>query len=229
MPAERFFYDKIFKKNETLTIEGEEAQHLRVMRVHTGDVVELINGRGQLAQASLTASYKGKTDLCISQIIESPMPTDFLILCLAMPHFNRLEWIVEKGTELGVSAFWIFPGDLSEKKGLSKQQSVRLRHLMIAAIKQCGRLDLPPVLMKEPLDKWTPPKGTLLFGDTDPKAPGLAPPYSSPIYFFSGPERGFGQKEIDLFHRWKALGVSLHSNILRTDTAPIAAAAILTR
>jgi len=227
MPSERFFYDKPLREKKTLTIEGEEAQHLRVMRVNIGDEIEVINGKGQLAKASVIEFHKGKVDLLATQVFDSPLREESLILCLALPRFNRLEWVIEKGAELGVSAFWVFPGDLSEKKELSEPQSVRLRHLLIAAIKQCGRLDLPAITLKEPLAKWVRPQGTSLFGDTDPKAPRIATPYPHPIYFFSGPEKGFSQKELDLFHRWEAKGVSLHRNILRADTAPIAAAAIL--
>ena len=228
MPSERFFYDSPFQAKEPLIIEGDEVQHLRVMRLHVGDRIEMVNGKGQLAIASITATHNHKMDILIESVFETASSKDSLILCLSLPLFNRLEWVIEKGTELGVAAFWLFPGELSEKKTLSQNQFSRLRHLSIAAIKQCGRLDLPLIELKEPLVKWMPPKGSLLFGDTHRNAPRLAPPYPSPIYFFSGPEKGFSHKEIALFHEWKAQGVSLNRNILRADTAPIAAASILT-
>jgi 16S rRNA (uracil1498-N3)-methyltransferase len=227
MPAERFFHDALFSEGKSLAIGRDEAQHLRVMRIDAGDQIELVNGKGQLAKASIITARKDRIDLLVESVSESSPPKDRLVLCLAIPLFNRLEWVIEKGTELGVAAFWLFPGDLSEKKTLSQHQSTRLHHLSIAALKQCGRLDLPPIECKEPLAKWSPPKGSLLFGDTDPNAPPIRPPYPEPIYFFSGPEKGFSRKETASFHDWNAKGVSLNRNILRADTAPIVAAAIL--
>jgi len=230
MPAERFFYNNLLKDNQTITLTGEEATHLlKVMRTQPGDVVEIINGKSQLAHARLKNASKTSAELFIEKLVEQPHPKEGLILCIAMPKFNRLEWIIEKGTELGVIAFWLFDGDLSEKTSLSEQQHLRLNHLAISALKQCGRLDLPSIELKKPLAQWEVPQGTLLFGDTLIDAQPIAASYPLPIYFFSGPEKGFGKKELDLLNKWKAKGVSLNRNILRADTAPIAAAAILGR
>jgi len=133
MPAERFFYEGSLKKNETIALTGEEATHLlKVMRTQPGELVELINGKSQLAFARLQKSDKTSAELLIEKLIEQPQPKEGLILCVAMPKFNRIEWIIEKGTELGVFAFWLFDGELSEKTSLSKQQHLRLNHLAIS-------------------------------------------------------------------------------------------------
>lgn len=228
MPAERFFYPDLLHNRQTISLKGEEAFHLlKVMRKKQGEPVELINGKSQLALARLEKSSKDEALLFVEKLIESPAPRIGLILCIALPKLNRIEWIIEKGTELGVFAFWLFPGEQSEKPTLSDHQLHRLEHLAISALKQCGRLDLPAIEMKKPLSQWQKPTGTLLFGDTSNQAPRIAASYPLPIFFFTGPEKGFSKKELDLLKAWKATGVSLHSNILRADTAPIAAAAIL--
>jgi 16S rRNA (uracil1498-N3)-methyltransferase len=224
MPAERFFYNNLLKETQMISLGEEETFHLlKVMRTKPGELVEIINGQSQLGYARL----KEHGQLYIERLIEQPVPKEGLILCVAMPKFNRIEWIIEKGTELGVVAFWLFEGDLSEKSSLSEQQRLRLSHLAISAIKQCGRLDLPKIELKPPLAKWQKPQGTLLFGDTSENASPIHFSYQLPIYFFSGPEKGFGKKELDLLNKWEAKGVSLNRNILRADTAPIVAAAIL--
>ncbi|MBS3903818.1 MAG: 16S rRNA (uracil(1498)-N(3))-methyltransferase [Simkania sp.] len=228
MPAERFFTHLPFTQGATIFLEGTEAFHLvRVMRARVGDEIELVNGKGQLAQATLKAILKEHAELTLGSIHQAPMATPSFILCIALPRFPRLEWIIEKGTELGADAFYLFPGELSEKTTLSTQQVKRLHLLSIAALKQCGRLDLPEVVLKPPLSQWDQPPGVLLFGDTCPGAPLLSAIKEHPVLFFSGPEAGFSSKELRLFAHWQAQGVSLHRNILRADTAPIAAAAIL--
>lgn len=228
MPAERFFTDLPLKKREKVLLEGEEAFHMvRVMRVRVGDDIELINGKGLLATATVLTAHKESVELSLNDVQSQPLPPPALILCIALPRFPRLEFIIEKGTELGTNAFWFFSGERSEKEALSDHQSTRLRHLAIAAIKQCGRLDLPEIALKPSLNKWSKPDGVLFFGDTRPQAPPLTPSAKHPVFFFSGPESGFSPSEIALLESWHAKGVSLHKNILRADTAPIVAAARL--
>jgi 16S rRNA (uracil1498-N3)-methyltransferase len=146
---------------------------------------------------------------------------------------NHLEWIIEKGTELNATEFWLFPGRLSEKGELSGNQQERLLHLALAAMKQCGRLDLPSIVLKPPLLQWGAIEGTLFFGDTAQEAPFLwevphLKPAKPPVVFFVGPEKGFDKKEhAHLTEGMGARGVRVHRNILRTETAPLTALSIL--
>ncbi len=232
MPAERFFIDTLMENGQKIEVSGEEFSHLKVMRVDIGDTLELINGRHLLAHASVEKIEKHAALLNITQIEERAPLIPTLTLCIALPRFNHLEWIAEKATELGASALWLFPGDRSEKTNVSEQQLFRLRNLMIAAIKQCGRLDLPVIEIHPALHAWHyPPKGSLFFGDVSPSAPLLAhhlPPSDTPIFFFTGPEKGFSIKEqLLLENAWHARGVSLHPYTLRTETAPILATGLI--
>ncbi len=234
MPHNRYFLDEPFQENATVVLAGDELHHLsRVARARTGDRVEMVNGRGQLAKADLIALKKDEAKLHLVQISEgSPQKTP-LILAQALPRMNLLEWIIEKGTELGVSAFWLFPGMLSEKEQLSEAQSARLTHLSIAAMKQCGRLDLPKIACKPPLLKWAPISGTPLFGDAQEDAPylwelHLALPLPAPVVLFIGPESGFHSKECEFLQNClKAKGMRLHSNTLRAETASLSALSII--
>jgi 16S rRNA (uracil1498-N3)-methyltransferase len=232
MPHNRYYIDASFEENATLCLSGDEWHHLTcVLRSKKGANVELVNGRGQLAQAILLELKKNAAELSIQRITESPALTPPLILAQAIPRMNHLEWIVEKGTELNTTAFWLFPGLLSEKNSLSSTQQARLKALCISAMKQCGRLDLPEIVLKPPLTQWAASEGTLLFGDTAENAPylwdaSLTKPLPSPVIFFIGPERGFGPKERTyLLDKLKARGVRLHPNILRAETAPLVALA----
>ncbi|MES2122889.1 MAG: RsmE family RNA methyltransferase [Chlamydiota bacterium] len=226
MPHDRFYIDAPFRNEETVSIEDAEWHHLvNVSRAKSGQAVDLVNGRGQLAHARISQLNKKSADLIIEEITNSPKEAASpIILALALPRMNHLEWVVEKGTELNASAFWLFPGMLSEKSSLSPSQQQRLKHLSVAAMKQCGRLDLPKVELKPPLLQWQPLSGTLLYGDVSPDAPYLweLPRAKAPVILFIGPESGFSSKEeAYLRDSLGAKGVRLHPNILRAETAPL--------
>ncbi len=235
MPHERFFVEQPLNPEETVFLQDTEFHHLcHVMRARIGDHVELVNGKNQLAQATLTSLGKCRADLTISRVINKKIFKPKLILAQAIPRFNRLEYILEKATELDATEFWLFPGLLSEKNEFSQNQLKRMSQLTISAMKQCGRLDLPSLFFKPPLLQWKPIEGLLLFGDTSPDAPALAKidlfPKTPCTIFFIGPEKGFDSKEtLFLKNSLSAQGVRLHCNILRVDTAPLAALSILSQ
>lgn len=231
MPHSRFYIDSAFTENSEVYLEGEEAHHLqRVMRKREGEVVELVNGRNQLALAKIAQCSKKGVSLTLIRVSEQAPPAFTVILCQAIPRMNRLDLIVEKGTELGMHELWLFPAALSEKKELSPTQLKRLELISIAAMKQCGRLDLPKISLKAPLLKWKELPFPAYFGETSESAP----PFFSTlqkkegILFFIGPEAGFTSDEEKHLKSLHAQGVSLHSNILRTDTAPLIALSIIT-
>lgn len=235
MPHERFFIEQPLNPQETVSLEDTEFHHLcHVMRARIGDHVELVNGKNQLAHATLSSLAKHHAVLTISTVVNENTPKPRLVLAQAIPRFNRLEYILEKATELDTTEFWLFPGMLSEKGEFSDNQMKRMSQLTIAAMKQCGRLDLPSISFKPPLLQWKPIEGRLLFGDTSPNAPALAKldlaPASPCTIFFIGPEKGFDPKETTfLKNSLSAQGVRLHRNILRVDTAPLAALSILSQ
>jgi len=232
MPQNRYFLDAIFHQDSHVLLEGEEAHHLsRVMRKEKGDPIELVNGKGQLATASIEAIEKNRVHIIIRTLFEPKPPKRRVIICQALPRFNRLETIVEKGTELGMYALWLYPGALSEKKDLSNSQLCRLKAIAIASMKQSGRLDLPLISLHPSLEKWSKLDFPAFFGDLEPEAPSLLSALkgniSDDLLFFVGPESGFTPKEKEQLKNIHAFGVRLHINTLRTDTAPLAALSII--
>jgi 16S rRNA (uracil1498-N3)-methyltransferase len=228
MPHNRYYCDAAFAENAPVSITGDECHHLiRVLRARPNDSVELVNGRSQLAHARVVHILKHSAEFLIDRVVQETKPKAPLILAMAMPRMNHLEWIIEKGTELNATAFWLFPGLLSEKETLSDLQCARLKHLAISAMKQCGRLDLPAIELKPPLLKWAFLPGTLFFGDTAEDAPflwnlPLIKPLLTPVILFIGPEKGFDPQESAFLHNtMKANSIRLHPNILRTETAPL--------
>lgn len=221
MPHDRFYIDAPLEKE--CTLEGDEFQHLsRVMRKKEGDEVELVNGRHELALARIESLEKRSVHLTILSCTEKKPLLPPLILAQAFPKLSNLEYILQKGTELGVSTFHIFESTLSEKKPPTDNQMKRLNHILISAMKQCGRLDLPEL-------KWGFPEnlsGNVYFGDLCPTTQSLHTIGKLPATLVIGPEKGFTEKEVETY-RSKAQSVSLGPYILRAETAALAGVAIL--
>jgi len=223
MPIERFYVDTDLTTGSTVELTGAELHHLaHVVRLRPSDQAELINGRGALATAKLLHADTQKAQLQILHATHTPPPPPFVTLVVGMPRFSKLEWIIEKGTELGADAFFLFPNDCSEHK------AERLRHLAIAALKQSGRLFLPSIQFYPNLKTCLNESHTIYFGDTRPSAPLLIRTEPKmPLLFVTGPEEGFSKEEVAILEGKGAIGVKLHQNILRAETAPLAALAVL--
>ena len=231
MPHNRFFLESPFQKTDILSITDKELRHLNVGRIGLKEEVELVNGQRQLAIGRVVKVEKTRVSIeVLSVTTQSLKPT--IIVAQGIAKMNHLEWIIEKGTELNATEFWLFPAALSEKKGISEQQLHRLRALSIAALKQCGRLDLPIIEIKPSLISWPHTKATFLFGD-----PSMQNPYlweipekelHSPIIFCVGPEKGLSNSEKSyLLSHLHAKPVRLHPNILRTETASLVALSLI--
>lgn len=230
MPIDRFYVEASLQKGQTQIISGSEFDHMRVMRIEEGDSVELVNGKGLLATAHITQIQKKQALVDIESIETSSQKVPSLILALSHIRLAKLEWVIEKGTELGVDAFWLFPAEGSEKDSFSENQRDRLKFICISALKQSGRLFLPEI--KEFLSIKALPnfEGRLFFGDVHTNASSIIEmlPHDEDFLFYIGPEKGFSEKETTyLIQEKKATGVKLSENILRAETAAIAACAII--
>jgi len=220
MPHDRFYIDAPLKGE--VQLEGEEFHHLsRVMRKKEGDVVELLNGKNTLALATLTSISKHGATLVVTQSEDKKPLLPPLKLIQAIPKMTPLELILQKGTEIGASHFYLYSSSLSEKKEFSDNQKRRLHLILIGAMKQCGRLDLPILEWGFP-----PLEGNVFFGDLSADAPSLSEIALLPATFIVGPEKGFTEEEIVDLHT-KAQGVRLAPYTLRAETAAITGLAIL--
>lgn len=233
MPKERYFLPQEFTLDEEILIEGPEHHHLAVvMRGSIGDRVEIVNGKGSLVVAEIVHLEKKKAHLKIEQLSKTEKPKANIILAQALPRQNRLDFILEKGTELGMSELWLFPGRYSEKKEITNNQFERIKSMILAALKQCGRLYLPEIRMMPPLAKWPNPEIPFFYGSLSPQAPLFwkllekKNPFPNAI-FCVGPESGFSDDEISTIESLGGTGAKLSSHILRTETAAISALSLI--
>ncbi len=239
MPHDRFFTLQALSHNPSscLIEDPNEIHHLQhVMKCQIGDDIEVIDGKGSVGTGTIIEFGKQKKQLfCHIQLkhIETRAPRSFpVFLALAMTRPNHLEFALEKCTELGVSGFYLFPSEYSERAILSEGRKERYQHIIRSALKQSGCLF-------EPACYFFPSFETALhsipqsqyFSDLSPHAVSVdtliattKKPLASNQQFtlFIGPEKGWSEKEKALMQTKKdAQVISLSESILRAETAAI--------
>lgn len=234
MRERRFLVDTCAGGDGRARISGEEFHHLsRVLRLRAGDEVSVFDGRGSGCRATIESIARGSAVVLLGESDDGAIePSTRVTLYQAIPHGERMDWIVEKSTELGVAAIVpvvtergvVRPGDKDWKR-LS-----RWRRLALSAAKQSGRLVVPPIA--EPLDLSTaleapPQHARVIFqiGGAEPMAI-LRKGAGAAIHLLVGPEGGFTEQEIQAARvaGWAAAGMG--RRILRTDTAAAVAVAL---
>jgi 16S rRNA (uracil1498-N3)-methyltransferase len=228
MPINRFFLEDPLRPHTKQLLLGEELHHLyRVVRLRAGEEIELVNGQGAFAVGRLVAVDPRQAIVEILSASHSPPPSSPFTLAIPYLRPSKLEWIIEKGTELGASHFTLFAADRSEKRELPARHIERNRQIAVAALKQSGRLHLPGFTYAPHLEEAIRSADTLLFGDLRPGSPPLLTLLPrSRCLFVTGPEGGFSEAEEALL-RQRGTGVRLSPHVLRAETAPIAAASLL--
>lgn len=216
-----FFTPQDFSLQTTLTLTEEESHHVKVMRLKEKDEISLINGKGQKALAIITKIEKKEVEAKIIKISKEN-PTLPITLYMAFIDPTRLEWIVEKALEIGVTQFVFFKGQKSEAKKIKEE---RLHKIFISSLKQCERLFLPKICIEKDLFSLSfPPQGAF-FGDLRKEAPELFQVFvkTSSYSIIIGPESGFSKEEIAFLDEKKIPGITLSTHTLRCDSAAIVA------
>jgi len=215
----RFYIDNPLKIGEILTIPKDELHHMKkVMRVQSEEKIEIVNGKGDIAIG------KFANEITLISKTHSPPDPYKKILALANPLQNHLEIIIEKGTELGISDFILFPSVKSPIRKFSDAKKNRCKKISISSIKQCKRLYLPKISFINSPENL--PAATYYLGDPNGTFPSIK--QKSDIAFIIGPESGFTKEETSYFTEiTKAIPTKLSDNILRCETAAIISSYLL--
>ncbi len=219
--------------NTVAVLEPEPSRHLaRVLRLGVGDKLTLFDGSGGEYPAEITAVDKKNvrvlTGCLLQQECESPLN---IHLGIAVSRGERMDWIVQKSTELGITALTPLStehtgvkldGDRAVKKILHWHQ------IAISACEQCGRNQLPTIYPLQSLDSWlgstVAERKFVLHLRADNTVAGNAP---GSIALLVGPEGGLSESEIGTAAQAGYTALRLGPRVLRTETAPLAAIAIL--
>ena len=232
MARRRFFVDEV--RHGAAEILGDEAHHLtRVLRVEPGQKYEISDNRRAFL-AEVEEVRKSRVVFRVLEPVESPALPVRITLAVALVKFERLEWLVEKATELGVEAIAPVETDRSEKGLLQAAQKrvERWRRIARESSQQSRRTRMPEVADAVRFSEFSPADFGLRYVlDEEASRPMLDvfPAERSQqdrVCLLIGPEGGWSDAERQRMPDiWTP--VSLGHQILRTETASLAAIAIV--
>lgn len=237
MPARRFFVRDRRAAGEVVAIEGGDAHKIaRVLRLRTGDRIEIVDSAAQLFSATLEIEGDRVGALLETLIEAAPLPQVRIDVAQGIPKGSKMDYVVEKLCELGVHA--LFP--LQSERGVANDVGIakleRWRRLAQSASAQCGRRDImnvsEPLSVRDLYARMAEYDLVLFPWEAAvPEPLGLRLPAllagASRILVVIGPEGGFSHAEAEAARAAGAELVSLGRTILRTETAALVAVAIL--
>ncbi|TGK05533.1 16S rRNA (uracil(1498)-N(3))-methyltransferase [Leptospira langatensis] len=218
------FFRPGFLPSAELKLEGEEISHLKAFRVYSEEKAVIIkDGSGTNSYYSVPASSKSGSFL---KSEKKEKPKQASCIATAIPKGNRLEWLIQKGTELGITKFIFLVFAHSDRKDLNPE---RLLKVAAEACAQSNQDFLPEILgpfsLQKFVESYSDPKDELLL--LDPRSETKIDPNSiRNKTILIGPEGGFRSEELDFLRKSSVPGVNVGESILRIETAGIFAASL---
>lgn len=236
----RFFVDRF--DTETAILRGEAAEHLgRVLRAEPGQLCELSDGNsvwlGRIERVALSKRGENRIEFALVEHIPAREPWLHLHLLMAIVKFDRFEWCLEKATELGVTEIVPLAAARTDKPlvAAAVKRHARWERIVFESAQQARRLRPPSlggaaaIRPATAFGKATAPL-KILFSErreAKPLREVLRGAKGSSAALAIGPEGGWSDDEIASAHAAGFIETSLGENILRTETAVLAALAIL--
>lgn len=246
MRLHRFFTEKPINKGEINTIADSALifQVKNVLRLRTGDRAVFFDGDGHEHQSEIISiggdagrGGKGGRETSLKfRVIETrpvkPFSNLRLSLAFSLIKKDKMEWIIEKCTEIGVREFIPLVSDRSEKKGFDLK---RMKKISIEASEQSGRTDIPKIHEPRTLSEFLvycgePEKKKLIVfhtegADFENEKKNLL--VLSEIVACVGPEGGWSEDEIKMLAEKGAMIARLNAPVLRAETAAVAVSVLL--
>lgn len=209
------------------------ARHVQVLRMQPGQALTLFDGQGLEAPAEILQMGRSHVSVQIgaAQTVSREAPVA-IHLAVGVPAGDRMDWLVEKATEMGVASIQPLFTERSVLRLKGERAAKKQAHwqaVAVAACEQCGRNQVPPVAAPLELTDWLtlvhaqPPAGARLLlslaeGSRPLRAAAQGP---QSLHFLSGPEGGLSPQEENraLTLGWTPVG--LGPRILRAETAPL--------
>ena len=233
----RLYCDLALTPGDVVSLEAGAARHVQVLRLQPGDALTLFNGHGGEYDAQV--EHMGRQEVRVQvgehHAIEREAPTA-VHLVTGMPANERMDWLIEKATELGVQRLTPVMTERSVLRLQGERAEKKLAHwhsIVVASSEQCGRNRLMTIDPVRTLSQWlrelTPEASQLravlsLSHAARPLGEMLAQqPTGTSWQLVSGPERGLSATEESSLLDTGLQPVSLGARVLRAETAAIAA------
>jgi 16S rRNA (uracil1498-N3)-methyltransferase len=240
MRLTRVYVDATLEPGARVALEGSTAGHItRVLRLRPGDALTLFNGRGGEYAGRIEKSHGGGVIVAVGSrdAVERESPLT-LTLAQGVSRGERMDLVVQKATELGVSGLVPVFTERSVVRLDARQAGRKVAHwraIAVAACEQSGRNRLPEVATPLSLREFTGAARNALGGARLLLSPGAAlrlddiPSPVTDVTVLIGPEGGLTESEEDLARTAGFAPVRLGPRVLRTETAALAALTLLQR
>ena len=231
----RFYCPTPLATGLALSLPAGAARHVQVLRLQPGDVITLFNGEG--GEFDATVTRMGRSDVEVEVGAHHAVEREAaraVHLLAGITANERMDWLVEKATELGVASITPLVAERSVLKLKGERAEKKLAHwqgVAVAAAEQCGRNRVPTVHPAVTLTEWVkkaPPgerwvlslsEGTQSLAQMQGPAAGLP---MTPVTVLSGPEGGLSPTEEAAALAAGFAPVTLGPRVLRAETAPLA-------
>ncbi|MFZ3128075.1 MAG: 16S rRNA (uracil(1498)-N(3))-methyltransferase [Rhodoferax sp.] len=249
----RFYCPAPLATDGVLDLPAGAARHVQVLRLQPGDTITLFHDGGEF---DATVTHMGRSDVRVQVGAHHPVEREALRavhLLVGMPANDRMDWLVEKATELGVASIQPLMTERSVLRLSGERAEKKVAHwhsVAVAACEQCGGNRVPVVHPVMGLAQWLTSNPQAVAPSLDGKAnaalparmllslratsqplrtllPAAASSIRQPVTFLSGPEGGLSAAEEDAALACGFVPVSLGQRVLRAETAALAALTLL--
>ena len=238
----RFYCPAPLAAGDVLDLPPGPARHVQVLRMQPGQTITLFNGGSAASPPGTfeaTIQEMGRSQVQVRIESHTPDATDPprpVHLAVGMPANDRMDWLVEKATELGMASLQPLITERSVLRLTGDRADKKIAHwrgVAVAACEQSGRNTVPDVFEVKSLAEWLrglPPMhaDARCLLSLRPQSQRLSAFVdNTPIHFLSGPEGGLSPAEEDAAIACGFAPVTLGPRTLRSETAPLAALARL--
>jgi 16S rRNA (uracil1498-N3)-methyltransferase len=232
----RFYCPQPLIPGSVVDLPEAVAHHLHVVRQQSGDELVLFNGEGGQVRARLAeiGKRRASAEVIAHEAVDVELPFR-MTLAQGLPESSKMDWIVEKAVELGAAGVIPLAAQRSVVRLSGDRADKRLAHwqgVVVSASEQCGRNRLAHVAPVQDANRWlaTPGEGSRIL--LSPRADASLAQWvratrAQDVTLLVGPEGGFTDQEEDAARAAGALALSMGPRVLRTETAGLAALAIL--
>lgn len=215
---------RFYSNTLPLILDADSRHAAKTLRCKEGDKIEVIDGQGKLFEAIIFHIGRNEIQLNDIKLIQEAPNVQLLSIAIApTKNPSRIEWFVEKATELGVKNIYPIQTKRTEKSSIKEE---RLNNIIISAIKQSKQLYLPTLFPLQSFDEVIrqtqsiPQKFIAHCADNPVRLQNVFQNDKEAIVFI-GPEGDFTTDEVLLAQQNGFVPISLGNSILRTETAGV--------